>query len=213
MKTDELMAVLVAAQRPVDTALLSRNLLVAAALSLVITAVLVVAILGARADLVVAVRDVPLAAKAAFGAALALTGLVAFLRSLRPGRPARPLLRFAVLPLAAIVAWGVWTLATAPVGDWGALTFGRNWQACLIAVPLYAMLPFAALLAVARRGAPVDLDATGLAAGIASAGLAIVGYSLHCTDDTAPFIATWYPIATAIVAAFGTVAGRRLLRW
>ena len=54
---------------------------------------------------------------------------------------------------------------------------------------------------------------TGACAGLASAGLATLAYSLHCPDDAAPFLATWYTIAIAAVAAIGAMACPRLLRW
>ncbi|MNL81064.1 hypothetical protein D3C87_2080750 [compost metagenome] len=74
-------------------------------------------------------------------------------------------------------------------------------------------MPFLILILLARRGAPVDGRLTGAAAGVASAGLAIIGYSLHCPDDTAPFLATWYPIALATVTALAMMIAPRLLRW
>ncbi|MGO4406284.1 NrsF family protein [Bosea sp. RAF48] len=86
--------------------------------------------------------------------------------------------------------WALLTLMQAPAEQWHALIFGRYWRACLIAVPLYALLPLILLLLLARRGAPVDRVLTGAFAGLASAGLATVAYGLHCPDDTAAFLAT-----------------------
>ena len=57
-----------------------------------------------------------------------------------------------------------------------------------VAVPLYALVPLVILFGLARRGAPVDGRLTGACAGLASAGLATVAYSLHCPDDAAPFL-------------------------
>jgi len=82
-----------------------------------------------------------------------------------------------------------------------------------VAVPLYAMVPFLVLLVLARRGAAVDGPLTGACAGLASAGLAIVAYSLHCPDDTAPFLATWYMIGIALVTSAGALVFPRFLRW
>ena len=80
-------------------------------------------------------------------------------------------------------------------------------------MPLYALIPFAILFALARRGAPVDSRLTGACAGLASAGLATVAYSLHCPDDAVPFLATWYTIAIAAIAGLGALVFPRLLRW
>ena len=136
-----------------------------------------------------------------------------FQSSLRPGlKPARHL-PLVALPLLAAAGWALLTLAQAPAEQWHALIFGRYWRACLIAVPLYALLPLVVLLLLARRGAPVDSALTGACAGLASAGLATIAYSLHCPDDTAPFLATWYTIATAIMTTLGALILPRFLRW
>jgi hypothetical protein len=46
-----------------------------------------------------------------------------------------------------------------------------------------------------------------------SAGLAATLYASHCTDDSPLFVATWYTIATALVAAIGGLAGAKVLRF
>jgi hypothetical protein len=46
-----------------------------------------------------------------------------------------------------------------------------------------------------------------------SAGLAATLYASHCSDDSPLFVATWYTIATALVAAIGALAGSRMLRF
>ena len=38
-------------------------------------------------------------------------------------------------------------------------------------------------------------------------------YALHCPDDTAPFLATWYTIAIVAVSALGALIFPRFLRW
>jgi hypothetical protein len=64
-----------------------------------------------------------------------------------------------------------------------------------------------------RHGAPTRPAVTGAIAGLMSAGLAATLYASHCTDDSPLFVATWYSIATALVAAIGALAGPRLLRF
>jgi hypothetical protein len=46
-----------------------------------------------------------------------------------------------------------------------------------------------------------------------SAGFAATLYAAHCTDDSPLFVATWYTLAAAAVAAIGAVAGSRVLRF
>lgn len=213
MQTNELIAVMTAGHRPVDTGWLRRATWLCALAALVLTALLVLIVLGARPDFAGAWATPPVIAKALLGASVAGIALVLFQRSLRPGlKPGRKLPLVAV-PLALVAAWALATLAQAPAEQWSALIFGRYWRACLVAVPLYALVPLVLLYGLARRGAPVDGRLTGACAGLASAGLATLAYSLHCPDDTAPFLATWYTIAIATVTGIGVLIFPRLLRW
>lgn len=213
MQTDDLITLMSASSRPVDTGWLRRATWLGAFAALAATAGLVLLTLGTRPDLAGAWATLPVIAKALFGASIAAVALTLFQSSLRPGlKPARRLPVVAI-PLLVVAGWALLTLAQAPAEQWDTLIFGRHWQACLIAVPLYALLPLVVLLLLARRGAPVDGALTGACAGLASAGLATVAYSLHCPDDTAPFLATWYTLATAIVAVLGALILPRFLRW
>ena len=213
MQTDDLIAVMTAGHRPVDTGWLRRATWLCALAALALTAMLVLLILGARPDIAGAWLTRPVIAKALLGASVASIALVLFQRSLRPGlKPSRGL-PFVAIPVALVASWALLTLAQAPIEQWSTLVFGRYWRACLIAVPLYALVPLAVLYGLARHGAPVDGRVTGACAGLASAGLATLAYSLHCPDDAAPFLATWYTIAIAAVAALGALTFPRLLRW
>jgi hypothetical protein len=64
-----------------------------------------------------------------------------------------------------------------------------------------------------RHGAPTRPAVAGAIAGMLSAGFAATLYASHCTDDSPLFVATWYTVATALVAAIGALAGSRLLRF
>jgi hypothetical protein len=213
MQTDDLIAMMTAGHRPVDTGWLRRASWFCALAALALTALLVLLALGPRPDLASAWLTRPVIAKVLLGASVASIALVLFQRSLRPGLKPGKYLPLVAIPVALVVAWALTTLSQAPAEQWSALVFGRHWRACLVAVPLYALVPLVILFGLARRGAPVDGRLTGVCAGLASAGLATVAYSLHCPDDTAPFLATWYTIAIAIVAAFGALAVPRFLRW
>lgn len=213
MRTDDLISLMSASSRPIDTGWLRRATWLCALAALAATAGLVLLTLGPRPDFGDAWMTLPVIAKAALGASVAVIALSLFQSSLRPGlQPARRLPWVAV-PFLVAAGWALYTLAQAPAEQWNALVFGRHWRACLIAVPLYALCPLIVLLALARRGAPVDRTLTGACAGLASAGLATVAYSLHCPADTAPFLAIWYTIAIALVAGFGALLLPRLLRW
>jgi len=40
-----------------------------------------------------------------------------------------------------------------------------------------------------------------------------MGYALHCTDDSLPFIAVWYGGTIVLCTLAGAALGPRLLRW
>jgi hypothetical protein len=90
---------------------------------------------------------------------------------------------------------------------------GKNTSTCLTTIPLMSLPLLAAALFGLRHGAPTRPAVTGAIAGLLSAGLAATLYASHCTDDSPLFVATWYSIATALVAAIGALAGSRVLRF
>jgi len=90
---------------------------------------------------------------------------------------------------------------------------GSNSRLCLTAIPLMSLPLLAAALFGLRHGAPTRPAIAGAIAGLLAAGLAATLYASHCTDDSPLFVATWYTIATVLVAAIGALAGSRLLRF
>jgi hypothetical protein len=90
---------------------------------------------------------------------------------------------------------------------------GSNSRVCMTAIPLLSLPLLVAALIGLRRGAPTRPAIAGAIAGMLSAGLAATLYASHCTDDSPLFVATWYTISTALVAAVGALAGSRVLRF
>ena len=90
---------------------------------------------------------------------------------------------------------------------------GSNSRVCMAAITLMSLPLLAAALIGLRRGAPTRPAIAGAIAGMLSAGFAATLYASHCTDDSPLFVATWYTIATALVAAIGALAGSRVLRF
>jgi hypothetical protein len=90
---------------------------------------------------------------------------------------------------------------------------GSNSLVCLTAIPLMSLPLLAGALIGLRHGAPARPAVAGAIAGLLSAGLAATLYASHCTDDSPLFVATWYPIATALVTAVGALVGSRVLRF
>lgn len=169
--------------------------------------------LGFRPNLLPALRTWRFLLKLVF--AIALCAL-AFWTCVRLARPETHL-RDVVAGLAAapaLLAVGVgYELMTVPSVEWYARAIGTNSRVCLVAIPLLSMASLAATLAALRAGAPSSPAASGALAGLLAGGLAASLYAMHCPDDSPLFVAIWYCLAIALVAAAGAVAGRRVLRW
>ncbi|BBK30351.1 hypothetical protein EDC65_2203 [Stella humosa] len=211
MKTDELIRALATDRR--GGMPLPRRLTLALAGGLAATLVAFLVGLGLRADIVAAAGTVRFLLKPALTLLLAAAALVAVLRLARPdGQPAGLATLLLLAPLALAVAIAV-ELAVTPAASWGTRLVGSNAGVCLVAIPLLALAPLAAMLAVLRRGAPMAPMRLGMAAGLAAGALAAAFYAVHCPDDSPLFVATWYGTAIAVTTAAGGLAGRRLLRW
>ena len=83
----------------------------------------------------------------------------------------------------------------------------------MTAIPLISLPLLIASLFGLRHGAPAKPAVAGAVAGLVSAGLAATLYASHCTDDSPLFVATWYSIATALMAALGALIGSRVLKY
>jgi RNA polymerase sigma factor (sigma-70 family) len=90
---------------------------------------------------------------------------------------------------------------------------GSNSKICMTAVPAMALPLLAGALIGLRHGAPSRPAVAGAIAGLLSSGLAATVYAAHCTDDSPLFVATWYTLAAALMAAIGALAGSRMLRF
>jgi hypothetical protein len=151
--------------------------------------------------------------KAAYTGLLTIGAALLVRRLSTPGAP----LKTAPLAILGIVAFmaglGAAQILGAEPGARAALWLGQTWRVCsplilLLSVPIYA-----ALVVAVRALAPVDPTRTGAAAGLAAGALAATLYGLHCPEQGAAFVVTWYSLGIAAATALGALAGRRLLRW
>lgn len=209
MRTDDLIRALAADPMPAPP--VERALWPALALGLAVSTILFLATLGPRPDLAQALETLRFVVKPAFPLILIGGAMYALTHLWRPGKSA-PLWAVALAPAALAVAM-VLELIALPTQQWGAALVGDNALKCLFFIPLFSLAPLAVTLAALRRGAPTRPALTGAVAGLLSAGLAASLYALHCPDDSPLFVATWYVIASSIVAVLGAAVGSRVLRW
>jgi hypothetical protein len=151
--------------------------------------------------------------KAAYTGLLTVAGAIIVKRLSVPGARVGAAPIAAGLVIVAMLALGAGQIISAGPAGRVALWLGHTWKVCsplilLLAVPIYASL------IIAIRGlAPTRPALTGAAAGFAAGALAATLYGLHCPEQAAAFVATWYTLGIAAASALGAIAGSRLLRW
>jgi hypothetical protein len=169
--------------------------------------------LGVRPDVMTAMRNPFFDLKFAVTLALAISAIAVALHLSRPEASLRGFGWYLLIPagiLAACIGGEMMMPQRMPMST---RLVGNNSKICLTAIPMMSLpLLLAALLGL-RHGAPARPALSGAIAGMLSAGLAATLYAAHCTDDSPLFVATWYTIATASVAAVGALAGSRMLKY
>jgi hypothetical protein len=214
MKTEDLVNILSTNLDAVDYRGVSRRLLGAAGFGALAALVLMMLTLGPRPDLSDARAIAFLAMKFAFAGTVIAFSLVYLVKIARPSGERHVSLVGMVLPFgAALVAFGA-SLISAPPLDWWTLVFGQHWLLCIACIPIFAILPFAAIIFAMRQFAsPTNLAWAGAVAGRAASGISAFVYALHCTDDSIAFVALWYGLTIALCTVIGGILGPRLLRW
>lgn len=211
MKTNHLIK-LIAQDAPVRSNLdqMLQQSMIAAVL---MTAISFFATIGFRADIDSAIGTGRFLFKFVITLALAISGGSVMVRIGKPGVRLRSSAWGLLVPLALAIAAVVFELSVMPPDTWHARMIGHNSQLCLTIIPLLSAGPLACFLLALRHGAPAKPTCAGAVAGLASAGIAATFYAANCDDDSPLFVLLWYPIAIAVVAAAGALAGRTFLRW
>ncbi|APO72591.1 hypothetical protein IE4872_PD02078 (plasmid) [Rhizobium gallicum] len=170
-------------------------------------------LIGPRPDFAVAAHTLRFLFKFIVTLALAIVAFVLLRVLSRPGSDVRRaacwLFLVPILLGTAVVA----ELFVVPSDQLDTVWWGSNVYVCLTFIPLIGLGPLAVFLAALRHGAPTRPRLAGAVAGLLAGGIAATFYAAHCTDDSPLFVATWYSIAIAGLAALGTVLGRRVARW
>jgi hypothetical protein len=210
VKTDDLIELLVKDSAPWRF----RSILaLAVAGGIIIAAILFFVGIGFRPDISQAVKSNHFLFKFVVTVLLAVTAIWVTLSVGRPGGSlAHRGFALAIAP-ALLACAAVVELLVLPESQWMPRLVGHNARFCLTLIPLLSIGPLACLLAALREGAPSSPGLAGAVAGLGASGIAATFYAANCTDDSALFVITWYPIATLIVTTTGYLIGRKLLRW
>jgi hypothetical protein len=212
MDTDRLIQTLAADNdtraRPVGVVLASALLV-----ALPVSGAMLLATLGIRPDIMTAMHNPFFDLKFVVTLALALPAIAISLHLSRPEASLRGWAWLLLLPvgiLALAISGEMMQPQRLPMMT---RLIGSNSRVCMIAIPAFSLPLLAAALFGLRHGAPARPAVAGAVAGLLSAGLAATLYAAHCSDDSPLFVATWYSLATAMVAAIGALAGAKLLRF
>jgi hypothetical protein len=169
--------------------------------------------LGVRPDVMAAMHNPFFDLKFVVTLALAVTAIVLSLHLSRPEVSLKGWWWLLLIPVG-ILAAGIASEMMMPQRlPMIVRLIGSNSRICLTAIPLMSLPLLAGALLALRHGATTRPAAAGAIAGLLSAGLAATLYASHCTDDSPLFVATWYPIAIALVAAVGALVGSKVLRF
>ena len=213
MKTDDLVALLSTNTEPVDRRSVVDTLGIALAVGTVVTLGITLVGLGVRPDLTTARALGFLAVKLSFAVGIVGLALAYLTRLARPGAEGRTQSLLVALPFLAIVLLAAISLGLAPSSHWDRMIVGDEWLECLLSIPIIAIVPFAISIWAVRKAAPTNLVRTGAVAGLIAGGVSAMAYSLHCTDDSLPFVAVWYGGTIVLCTLAGAILGPRLLRW
>jgi hypothetical protein len=204
MNTDDLIARLAQETRPVRRTAVGRRLAFGIALGAACSAVLLMAWLGPRDDLRVAVDQASYWMKWAYTLSLAAAAVALTWQLARPDTGPIRGAWLVALPVGLLAMVGLAELSRTP---------RAGWSACPILVLIFAMPIFAGLIWAFRRLAPTRLRAAGAAAGLTAGAVAASVYCLHCPEASALFVLTWYSLGILLATMLGWLFGPRLLRW
>ena len=169
--------------------------------------------LGVRPDVMTAMHNPFFDLKFVVTLALAIAGIAVSLHLSRPEAMLGGWVWLLLLPAGILVAAIGGEMMVPQRLPMMTRLVGHNSRVCMLAIPAFSLPLLAGALIGLRHGAPAHPAMAGAIAGMLSAGLAATLYASHCTDDSPLFVATWYSIATALVAAIGALVGSRVLRF
>ena len=212
MRTADLIALLARDARMTPPGAPTRKLLTALAAGGAVTLALVV--LGLHSQpLETAARQPWFWMKASYTGLLTVAAAITVRRLSVPGTRAGLAPVAALLIVLAMIALGTGqVLAASPAGRLG-LWLGHTWKVCSPLILLLALPIYACEVIALRSLAPTRPALAGAAAGLAAGALAATFYGLHCPEQAAAFVATWYTLGITAAAALGAALGARLLRW
>lgn len=213
MKTEELTVLLATGAGAVDSRVIERRVATALGWGVAFALILMVSLLGARADLSQALLLPMFWIKVVFAAALVLAGLILLRRLARPGIPISTAARWATSPFIALWALTLFVLGNAAPDQRLGLVLGQTWMVCPWLIAMLSVPLLAGMLWALQAAAPPRPALAGAGAGFLSGAVATLVYCIHCPEMESPFLAVWYVLGILVPVIVGALLGSRLLRW
>lgn len=211
--SDDLIDRLVTDLKPTARRALPLRLFGWAGLGILASAVLMLAWLGPRPDLMSATGTMMFWSKFAYTLIFAAIAALAALNLARPaGGMARQMIGIAVL-VALTGAAGVVQLLMMGPDHSRALIVGGSALLCPFYIVALSAPIFAGVVVAMRRAAPTNPTLAGFAAGLMAGAAASWVYAFHCTESGMPFVTIWYSVGILAAAGIGAAIGRFVLRW
>jgi hypothetical protein len=187
---------------------LQAALAITGAASLACALLLLFSVIGIRQDFADMAVRMPFAFKVVYAGALVVGASVVALYAATPGASANAL--YALSPAVILLACGVIFDPT------GFPIMGRSSTAVAVCMGriLFLSLPAMILTFIfMRKAAPTQPLFAGAVIGMLSASVGALAYTLACRNDGTAFVAIWYAVSCAIMAAVGAMMAHRVLRW
>ena len=213
MSTDQLIALLVADLKPVDSNRAVRSLLIAIAIGAAAAFGAMLIAFEPRPELLDGRNLKFLFEKLFFASSIAGTATLFLTKVVRPGVQLHYSPGLAFLPFVGMMGIAAGALASVPFNAWPGMIVENDSLTCVLAIPLLSALPFAILVRALRVGAPTDLVLTGELVGLVASSIGASACALVCVEQSVSSIAIWYGLPIGIGAFGGSKLGPRLLKW
>lgn len=184
-----------------------------AGIGVLLSAILMLAWLGPRPDMMAAAGTMMFWTKFAYTAIFAILGALAALNLARPGGG---MWRQVIGVVALVVLTGIAGLVQMWImgpDETRRLVVGSSALLCPLYIVALSVPIYGATVVAMRRLAPTNLALAGFAAGLFAGAAATWVYAFHCTESGMPFITIWYTAGILAAAVLGAIAGRFVLRW
>jgi hypothetical protein len=178
-----------------------------------LTLVLVIAGLGIRPDLRLALHGFSFWMKLTYTLAFGVGATYVLVRQARPISGSLGGIWGLAVPVLILAGISLGELAETPFDQWRAMWLGQSWKICPWLVLMLAAPIFVGLLWSFRKLAPTRLRVAGAVAGLTAGAWAATLYGLHCPEAAALFVLSWYTLGMLFAAGIGALLGPRLLRW